>query len=241
MNRYKKHLDKGDVFSRLTVICIDESSKDKIPSQWKYWCHCGCGNKVSVIKKDICNNHTQSCGCLHREQTSKANVKVNRIKTEGKFTKIFFFNSDKYTIIDTVDYELVKDLCWRESGDHYAKAYRKAPIYGDIRLHRLLMNPDKQEEIDHENRDRLDNRRINLRVCTSAKNSMNSSIRSDNTSGYIGVQFIKSTGTYEANIQINGKHIYIGRYKNKQDAITARSKAEIKYFGEYASCLSKTI
>lgn len=239
MNRYKKYLNRGDVFNRLTILGVDESSKEKIPSKWKYRCQCSCGAVVSVIKKDICNNHTQSCGCLQREQASKTNTKVNRIKTEGKLTKIFFYNSDNYTIIDTFDYELVKDLCWGESSDHYAKAYRKAPVSENIRLHRLLMSPDRQHEVDHKNNDRLDNRRSNLRICTRKDNSRNISLRSDNTSGNIGVSFIKCVNRYEANIMVNGKHIYIGRYKNIDDAVKARQDAEIKYFGEFAPCIHK--
>ena len=38
-------------------------------------------------------------------------------------------------------------------------------------------------------------------------------------------------------IRVNGKLIHIGYYKNKLNAIQARKKAEMNYFGEYARIL----
>jgi len=37
-----------------------------------------------------------------------------------------------------------------------------------------------------------------------------------------------------AQIVINYKHVYLGEFKNKQNAINTRKNAEQKYFGEYA-------
>lgn len=41
------------------------------------------------------------------------------------------------------------------------------------KLHRLVINAKDGEEVDHINRNKLDNRRINLRICTRQENLMN--------------------------------------------------------------------
>ena len=100
------------------------------------------------------------------------------------------------------------------------------------RIHRLI-NPE-WKQTDHINRDKTDNRRSNLRECTTAQNAMNSSLRRTNTSGVTGVSWHKGAGKWRARIMIDGKHMHIGYFSDKADAIAARRAAEIKYFEEFA-------
>ena len=44
---------------------------------------------------------------------------------------------------------------------------------------------------------------------------------------------------WQANLQINGKLLYLGLFDNKEDAISARKNAEVKYFKEYNYNLDK--
>jgi len=106
-------------------------------------------------------------------------------------------------------------------GQQY-KAHRLAwlYVYGDL-------PPD---QMDHINRIKTDNRIGNLRLATQAENQQNRSMRSDNTSGHIGVSWYKSAEKWQAQIRINHKQINIGYFANLQDAIAARKAAEIKYF-----------
>ena len=60
----------GQKFGRLTVVDI---LWDKTPT--KAICKCDCGNDYIAAKSDIVSGHTQSCGCLQSERTSKANTK----------------------------------------------------------------------------------------------------------------------------------------------------------------------
>ena len=88
--------------------------------------------------------------------------------------------------------------------------------------------------VDHINRNPLDNRKCNLRVCSQQQNTINRSLRNDNTSGKSGVTFNKRIGKWQANVYISGKRHHLGYFDNKEDAITARLEGEEKYFGEFA-------
>ena len=50
----------------------------------------------------------------------------------------------------------------------------------------------------------------------------------------IGVTWYKRDKKWESFITYEQKHIFLGRYDNKEDAIRARLLAEIKYFGNFA-------
>lgn len=58
----------GSKFNRLTVISRAENSKD---GRARWLCRCDCGNERIISGKCLRNGHTQSCGCLNKEITSK--------------------------------------------------------------------------------------------------------------------------------------------------------------------------
>jgi len=90
-------------------------------------------------------------------------------------------------------------------------------------------------DIDHISRDRLDNRKQNLRLCTHQENTFNQKMRVTNSTGLIGVSFMKNAGAYESYIHYNGKKYYLGLFKDKKEAAIERDKAAMKYFGAYAN------
>lgn len=79
------------------------------------------------------------------------------------------------------------------------------------------------EEVDHINGDRADNRIKNLRACSRLDNCKNLKKPKDNTSGHIGVS--KKGNGWRARIF----DIHLGTFKNLDEAIAARKKAEAKY------------
>jgi len=110
----------------------------------------------------------------------------------------------------------------------YIVIFFKKKIYQAHRLAWLYVHgymPPQQ--IDHINRDRSDNRLINLRLATHSLNNQNKKIQINNTSGFKGVSYDKKIKKWVSNIGINNKNNRIGRYENISDAIHARQIAEI--------------
>ena len=95
------------------------------------------------------------------------------------------------------------------------------------------MNPGDDMVVDHINHDKLDNRKDNLRICSTRQNTMNQDVSKNNTSGITGVGWDKSSNKWIAYIKVNYRQITLGRFTNLDDAIQARMDAEIEYFGEY--------
>lgn len=115
--------------------------------------------------------------------------------------------------------------------------YIRIRINGKLELaHRLAWNmhyPDNpvtaDEQIDHINHNRTDNRICNLRKATNTENSRNASLGSNNTSGALGVWFEKRRNKWAVEIKVDRKKIHIGQFENFEDAVAARKTAEVKY------------
>jgi hypothetical protein len=109
-------------------------------------------------------------------------------------------------------------------------------------IHRLvatafLENSEDKKNVDHIDRNRLNNHISNLRYATPTENSQNKSMMTNNTSGIVGVSFHKNNKKWEAKITVNGDKKHLGYFINKEDAITARTNAEIQYFKEFRAII----
>ena len=103
-----------------------------------------------------------------------------------------------------------------------------------LRLHRLITNPKNDEIVDHINRNKLDCRNQNLRICTHSENHMNSPMRIDNSSGVRGVSYSRRDKHWRSEIGFNNTKLNLGSFKTKEEAAHARRIAEEKYFKEFA-------
>ena len=86
-----------------------------------------------------------------------------------------------------------------------------------------------KHQIDHINHNRSQNAINNLREATHTENQRNRSANKNNSSGCCGVQRYKRTGKWQAYIKPGEKIIHLGYFNKKEDAITARQEADIKY------------
>ena len=88
-------------------------------------------------------------------------------------------------------------------------------------------------EIDHINRDRLDNRLSNLRLCTPLQNAHNRN-KHRKKSGLKCVYKRRECNTWRVKITVDGKLIDLGGYKTEQEATDAYKKASLKAHGEFS-------
>jgi len=102
-------------------------------------------------------------------------------------------------------------------------------------MHRLILNASKRQRVDHRNRNRLDNRRSNLRFCTLQENNRNINMRKDNTSGYKGVSLDKTTGHWKPLVYVDGKAKTCGQFKDKHHAALAYDLWATFFHKEFAS------
>lgn len=136
----------------------------------------------------------------------------------------------KHTLVDDADFDELNSFKWTFINDSTTgHAYRK--VKGKTTyMHRVLMNPSKDKEVDHVNRNGLDNRRSNLRICTHAQNNFNLPISKRNKTGATGVRFHKRHGKWYAQITVSKKYKHLGCFVEYEDACRARKQAEALYF-----------
>lgn len=98
----------------------------------------------------------------------------------------------------------------------------------------LIHNGEIPLKIDHVNRNQLDDRIENLRICTQAQNMQNSEKRRDNASGFKGVSWMERYGKFRAYIRANGRQLHLGVFDSPTEAHAAYVAAAKKHFGEFA-------
>jgi hypothetical protein len=126
-----------------------------------------------------------------------------------------------------------------KAGTISSNGYLKIKLNGKAyRAHHLAWlvckNEFPQQEIDHINGDKLDNRIINLRLATRSQNNSNMLLRADNSSGYKGVSWQMPNRKWVARISLNRKRITLGFFDSKEDAAEAYRLASIQYHGEFS-------
>lgn len=146
----------------------------------------------------------------------------------------------RVALVDDEDYERVSQLKWhvsaRPAGRWYAVRNIRLPN-GKRRIQylaRFVMGLEYGDEhqVDHRDRENtLDNRRENLRV-TLTQNAQNIGIPKHNTSGFKGVTW--DSGKWTAQISVNNKRKYLGRFLSRELAAVAYDSAAIELHGGFA-------
>lgn len=119
----------------------------------------------------------------------------------------------------------------------FAIRTKKIPMHRLIAL-RMGLKIDAMN-VDHINRNSLDNRRANLRAATSSQNHANTKRRPSRMkqcdTGYKGVYRYPPNKSFTAYVQFNGRTLYIGSFKSASDAARAYDNRARELFGEFAS------
>jgi len=145
-------------------------------------------------------------------------------------------NSDKLMKVDDEDYEELSKHKWWFNNKGYPHTY----IYVDnkrtsIFMHQILIKPPKGLQIDHIDRDKLNNQRDNLRIATQSQNNMNRIKQKNTSSKYKGVSWHKEHKKWRAYITFKDKYIHLGYFTNEDDAGRAYNKRAKELFNKYAN------
>lgn len=142
----------------------------------------------------------------------------------------------KTAIIDARDIEKVAPYKWI-----FHAGYARSSKYDSqrkknrsIHMSHVILPCPEGMFIDHINRNKLDNRRCNLRIVTRSQNNANRRSFVNSKSQYKGVVKSKKTGRWEAAIRKDGKQISLGSYETEIAAASAYNDYARKMWGEYA-------
>jgi hypothetical protein len=132
-------------------------------------------------------------------------------------------------------YRALKKFKWYLGKDGYPRAYRS--VDGKRRggkMHKMLMGRNKGMVIDHINRNKLDNRIENLRICTPKENSYNTSKPKNSKNKYKGVKKQGKTGKWTASITKDKEKREIKNIATEKEAAEIYDMMAEELFGEYA-------
>lgn len=143
--------------------------------------------------------------------------------------------------VDAEDYERLSKFKWYAAWHPFSKTFyvqRATRLDGHrttISMHReILRITDPRIQVDHRDHNGLNNRRENLRVCSSAENNRNQRKRSGCSSRYKGVCWYRRDGLWKAYIRSDGRVVHLGYFSSEEDAARAYDAAARKAFGEFA-------
>jgi len=208
----------GRIYGKLTAVKYvgkDEYGK-------AFWiCRCECGNVTRIRSDCLTTGNSQTCG----------SCPVNQYNIIGELA-IGVTSSGKTFVFDAEDILIVKKYSWFISPGGYVVANIADGCM--IMLHSLLLSNIKGLWVDHISRNKLDNRKSNLRYASPQQNCFNAGVSKNNTTGYKGVYYDKSRDKYQAEIMCSRKKHHLGRFDTAIDAAKAYNKKAVELFGEYA-------
>lgn len=185
--------------------------------------HCeikSCTNKVfgrfNRIGEFLCSRHYYQI-----RRHGKILSRTQRDKAEffycGDYYEVAIYNKKQIEVartkIDKSDFDFVMQHRWNLDGNGYVCS--KIP---ERRLHRALAKTPKGMDTDHINRDKLDNRKANLRIVTHWENTLNRKQTGD------GVSLRKDRKKWRARIKTKGKEKFLGYFDTEQEAIDFRKQ-----------------
>lgn len=145
------------------------------------------------------------------------------------------YGEGKCVLVDDDDYEELSKFKWIVGTHGYAqRGFYKNGKTKIILMHRFIMKANKGDLIDHINRNKLDNRKENLRIANQAQNMRNCDLRVTNNSGYKGVHWSKLHKKWKAEITKDYKNYFIGLFESPEDAARAYDAKSVELFGEFA-------
>ena len=196
--------DKEKIIDGVDVICEN----------------CGKQFKKKLYEYKRNKHHFWSPDCYHNFR-----IKPNEIIVYSDYAEIVI--GDKAALIDIGDVAFCKKHNWRISN----KGYVTTTINKKSKhLHRLIMSPMPQEEIDHINRDKLDNRKENLRICDRLTNMQNRGVNKNSSTLNVKTQECEGLKR-KVELMMDCADCKVDEYKKALEEIEGIAKN----FGSYAA------
>jgi hypothetical protein len=208
--------ESGNRFHRLLVIELSKQVHSKTSRAAFYLCKCDCGNEKIISINSLRSGKTKSCGCLHIEAIKNAKHSI----THGKsYVSEYSIWSD------------MKKRCFNKKSTHF-NHYGGRGI--TVCEHWLVFEnfykdmgprPSKKHSLD-----RVDNngnyQPNNCRWATKREQNLNKRHKIG-ISGLRGIRPANSRkNPFQAYYFVNGKSVYIGNFKTKEEAIFNQQKMQ---------------
>ena len=195
------------------------------------FCHCGCGEKTPISKKT--DSRFGAVKGEPRKFIYSHHLRRNRKPYWSDEDGCFLVPLTQGAVakVDEQDVGIVSRHSWSLSHGGYAHAGSQGK---SLVMHRVLLNPPNNLQVDHINGDRLDNRRSNLRLATSVDNARNRRDWGNGRSGFIGVKPYRRGG-FESVIRDGEKDVYLGLFSDATEAAIFRDVAALVLHGEFAA------
>lgn len=165
--------------------------------------------------------------------------------SESEYIEVTVKHGRKF-LIDREDFAKHCQVAWRTRWNENSQNYYVVRSFLEkmpngrwrctsLQLGRVILGLERGDprRVDHINGDPLDNRRINLRICTHTENMQNQRLPKNNTSGFKGVSAWK--GRWMAQIMARGKHRVLGMFSTPEEAHVAYCEAAKALHGEFAN------
>lgn len=205
--------EKSEVIDKSPVLVEDlgmrfptEGSKQK--TRYGLF-RCGyCGNEFEAQIANIKNSNIKSCGCIINKNKITHGLAQHRLYSTwaNMIKRCYNPNATNYKNYGGRGITVCDE--WRDSLEQFI---------GDMSI----------GFVEGLTLDRIDNdkgySKENCRWATRSEQTINQRIRKDNTSGFIGVCWHTRGLVFDANIGIDGKLIFLGRYPTALEAAIVRN------------------
>lgn len=187
--------------------------------------------ELAIDKPNCSDAGLPSAGAVHR-------------RDRCTMTRTIPLTKGYVAIVDDADYEGLSGYKWHAHFT-YNNVYATRSVHARLGLRkyqckRFLMHREilglvvgDGIQVDHKNRNGLDNRRENLRACTPKQNHGNQMSRSG-VSAYKGVSFDKRRQKWRAQIFFDGRQKFLGYHRNEVEAALAYDYAAREHWGLFA-------
>jgi len=151
--------------------------------------------------------------------------------------KTILMTNSGVALVDDDDYEFLSRITWYSDTKGYARhrvRFSSTEVI-TLRMHRVIMKAGKGIEVDHIDGNKLNNQKFNLRFATDGENKRNQKMYRNNTSGLKGVTWHKDKKRWTVQIGLDGRKLWLGQFRDREDAAKCYADAAIKYHGEFSN------